>query len=186
MTRSRRTRPYQSWQDFLARAAHADRMRWCALKAKVANRRRLMSGSPDTRITAQDVWTVLAKARGHCSFCGSLALERRPTDPRTGAPRPWELMGRRIGSLEHIRPRLKRGTNGAANLVWACLWCNTWETERIKGARDHGGFFPAGSRGLRRLLGKERRPKPPTPQQLSEAFKRVTVALRRYSHKPRS
>ncbi len=154
----RRKGPYQSWQDFLARTSEAERMRWCAKKAKVANRPRLMSGAPEVRIAAEEVWEVLRRARGRCRHCGSLALERRPSDPRTGAPRPWEHVGRRIGSLEHVEPRIAGGANGTGNLAWACLWCNTWEAERIAEARDHGGYHPAAKKRktVRRGGGLER------------------------------
>ena len=60
-------------------------------------------------------------------------------------------MGRRIGSLEHITSRIEGGGNEAANLAWACLWCNTWTCERRFGATDHGGLHPPG--GAMRAVG---------------------------------
>ncbi len=134
--------PFRSWEDFLTRTSQSERIRWCAIKAKVANRQRLISGSPKTLMTAAQVWEVLSKAEGRCSYCGSLALERRPSDPRTGAPRRWHHIGRRIGSLDHVSSRAIGGANTAGNLTWACLWCNTWPQDRRRGARDHGALHP--------------------------------------------
>jgi hypothetical protein len=135
---------YLSWEDFLARADPATLLSWCRSKAHKANRSRLMSGSPEDRITAGDVWAVLAGARGKCEHCGSLALENRPSKP-SGAPAPWEAVGRRIGSLGHRMSRFGGGANTRSNLVWSCLWCNTWPDQRIDGATDHGGYFPTTS-----------------------------------------
>jgi hypothetical protein len=120
---------FVSWQDFIARTTAAQRREWCARKAKVANRPRLMSGSPISKITAGDVWKVLAEACGRCAHCGSLAVERRPSR-QDGAPVPWESAGRRIGSLGHQVSRFHGGLNTVDNLVWSCLWCNTWPSER--------------------------------------------------------
>lgn len=133
---------YTSWQDFLAKTTAAERHRWCAQKAKKANGQRLMSGRPQTRITADDVLAVLTAARGRCTWCGSLAVENRPTRPGRGGPAPWAHVGRRIGSLGHRVPRFEGGDNTSGDLVWTCLWCNTWPSERFMGATDHGGLFP--------------------------------------------
>lgn len=133
---------YSNWGDFLARAPGAEIRQWCAKKAKVANRPKLLSGIPASRISALDVWQVLARARGRCRYCGSLAVERRPSNPLNGAPVAWDVVGRRIGSLDHLEPFITGGANVAANLGWSCLWCNTWADERTPGATDHGGFYP--------------------------------------------
>lgn len=130
-----RSGPFRSWDDFLARTSEAERMRWCARKAKKANGWLPRPGEPKTLITARDVWSVLESAQGCCRYCGSLALERRP-------PGPWAEMGRRIGSLDHVKARYDGGVNAARNLVWACYWCNTWPQERRRGALDHGGYYP--------------------------------------------
>jgi hypothetical protein len=106
-----------------------------------ANGPRLMSGSPSEKVSADDVWQVLAAARGRCAHCGSLAVENRPSRP-DGAPVPWDTVGRRIGSLGHRISRFNGGDNTRENLVWSCLWCNTWLGERRPGATDHGGYFP--------------------------------------------
>lgn len=149
---------YRSWEDLLARTSQAEQMRRCAKKAKVANRPRLRSGAPRTRITASEVWRVLEKAEGRCAYCGSLALEGRPSDPKTGAPLPWDRIGRRIGSLDHVTSRFVGGANKTWNLLWCCLWCNTWPQERRKGALDHGGLYPvAKTRRPRRVAAKSRR-----------------------------
>lgn len=130
---------YISWADFLAQTSVAERRKWCAAKAKKANKERLMSGTPAIRITAQDVLGVLDAAQGRCAYCSSLAVERRPSTPR-GAPTPWEHVGRRIGSLNHRISLFNSGSNAPENLCWSCLWCNTWPSERRPGAVDHGGI----------------------------------------------
>ncbi len=95
---------FVSWTDFLARTTPAERRRWCAKKTNTANRERLMSGRPDTRITVDDVLVVLERARGRCRYCGPLAVENRPSKAN-GAPAPWESVGRRVGSLGHAISR---------------------------------------------------------------------------------
>lgn len=132
---------YDSWDDFLTKTTRAGRRAWCAAKAKKANAPRLMSGRPTSRITPDEVLKVLEDARGRCSHCGSLAVEKRPSNP-DGSPIAWEHVGRRIGSLGHVVSRFQGGSNERNNLAWSCLWCNTWPDERIRGARDHGGHFP--------------------------------------------
>jgi hypothetical protein len=132
---------YTSWEDFLAKTTAAERHRWCVQKAAKASGRRLMSGRPQTRIAAADVLAVLTAARGRCARCGSLAVENRPTRPG-GGPAPWAQIGRRIGSLGHRVPRFEGGDNTLDNLVWSCLWCSTWPSERIMDATDHGGLRP--------------------------------------------
>lgn len=131
---------YMSWEDFLQKASPADIKKWYTRKAAVANRKRLISGAPFERIRPPEVWDVMRFAEGRCHHCGSLALERRPTNPANGAPLPWEAVGRRIGSLDHIVSRVDGGSNLFANLAWSCLWCNTWVDERRPGATDHGAI----------------------------------------------
>jgi hypothetical protein len=101
---------YASWDDFLTRTTLAERRRWCAQKAGKANRERLMSGRPEIKITTEQVWTVLEAAQGRCHHCGSLAVERRPS-AANGAPLPWNLLGRRVGSLGHLLSRFHGGSN---------------------------------------------------------------------------
>ena len=98
-----------------------------------------MSGQPGEKLGWQDVWSVLEAAQGRCMYCGSLAVEGRPSKPN-GAPSPWEQVGRRVGSLAHITARVYGGTNTPDNLGWACLWCNTWPSERIPGSTDRGAI----------------------------------------------
>jgi hypothetical protein len=133
---------FLSWEDFITRTTSAERRAWCARKTKVANRPRLVSDSPDSKITAKDVWKVLAAARGRCAYCQSLAVEQRPSR-HVGAPVTWESAGRRIDSLSHRVIRFHGGPNTLDNLAWSCLWRNTWPDERLPGATDHGGHFPA-------------------------------------------
>jgi hypothetical protein len=133
---------FSSWADYLVRTPQHERMARCYSAATKANRKRLLSDAPRVRLTAQDVWAVLEAARGRCAHCGSLAVENRPSNHSTGAPLPWAQVGRRIGSLEHARWRFGGGGNDLSNLAWACLWCNTWTTERRPKSMDHGGFYP--------------------------------------------
>lgn len=130
---------YGSWEDYLAATSVRERRAWCVKKASCANRERLMSGSPDHRLTSDDVWFVLEAARGRCAHCGSLAVENRPSRP-DGAPLPWAPVGRRIGSLGHVVARLHGGPNTVDNLAWSCPWCNTWPDERRPDAVDHGAI----------------------------------------------
>lgn len=126
-----RARPkYTSWDDFLTRSTHAQRMEWCKAKARRASR-------SSTRLTSADVMAVLCNAEGRCCYCGSLAVEKCP-------PGTWALVGRRIGTLEH-RDALLRGPerNEPGNLAWCCHWCNTHENQRIRGATNAGGLYPA-------------------------------------------
>jgi hypothetical protein len=130
-----------SWTDYISRTSRGERMARCTAAAKKANRKRLLSEAPKVRLTARDVWAVIEKARGRCAHCGSLAVENRPSKD-TGAPLAWAQIGRRIGSLEHNRWRFGGGGNDLSNLAWACLWCNTWQSERRPLAADHGGYYP--------------------------------------------
>jgi hypothetical protein len=88
-----------------------------------------MSGSPDVKITGADIRAVLEADRGLCEYCGSQAVENRPSGP-DGKPLPWAQAGRRIGSLGHRVARFSGGSNAPGNLAWACLWCYTWPSER--------------------------------------------------------
>jgi hypothetical protein len=99
-----------------------------------------MSGARVTPTSVEAVLSVLITAEGRCHWCGSLAVEGRPSDSITGTPLPWTDVGRRIGSLDHIISRLDGGSNSIDNFAWACLWCNTWPAQRIKGATDHGAI----------------------------------------------
>jgi hypothetical protein len=132
---------YLSFADYLERTTYTKRMARCRSAAKKANRERLLSPPPKRHLTGDDVWNVIEAARGRCAYCGSLAVENRPSKPN-GAPAAWAQVGRRIGSLEHRHWRALGGDNNLANLAWCCLWCNTWESERRQAATDHGGFHP--------------------------------------------
>ena len=132
---------YESWTQYLADTTAEERQQWCRVKAKHANRTRLMSGPPDAKISADDVWVILSAAEGRCEHCGSLAIERRPSGP-DGRPAAWASIGRRVGSLGHRLARFNGGSNRPTNLCWSCLWCNTWPEERRPGATDHGGHHP--------------------------------------------
>lgn len=130
---------YKSWQQYLDATTLTERRAWCSRKARRSNRERLMSGPVDYRLTVEDVLLVLTAAEGWCVYCGSLALENRPSRP-DGSPAPWEHVGRRIGSLGHRVARVNGGSNSPENLDWVCLWCNVWVSERRTGATDHGGI----------------------------------------------
>jgi hypothetical protein len=133
---------YTSWEDYLSRTTNAQRMKRYYAASKKANRKRLLSATPEHRLTGPLVWKVIETARGRCAHCNSLAVENRPSDTKTGQPLSWAQVGRRIGSLEHVKWRMGGGDNDFDNLAWACLWCNTWPFERRWGATDHGGYFP--------------------------------------------
>jgi hypothetical protein len=79
---------YASWDDYLARTSHDERRRWCASKAKDANRTRLLSDAPKVKLTAEEALAVMEATRGRCAHCGSLALEGRPSGPK-GGPISW-------------------------------------------------------------------------------------------------
>jgi hypothetical protein len=96
----------------------------------------------EARLKGSDIWAIVEAAEGRCNYCGSLAVENRPTDALKGSPLRWHAMGRRIGSLEHVTPYLDGRMNALANLRWSCLWCNVHADARIWGALDHGGFHP--------------------------------------------
>lgn len=135
---------YESYEDFLARVDWDDLVTWCKSKANKANQPRLMSGRPKEAITWLEVLQVLTEARGRCAHCGSLAVEHRPSKPG-GAPASWEAVGRRIGSLGHLVSRFAGGANNKSNLVWSCLWCNTWTSQLLgpEGPSLPGSILPA-------------------------------------------
>ena len=134
---------YESWEHYLTATTPAERRAMCATRTKKANAPRLMSPAPERRLTAGDVWQIVEAARGRCYYCRSLCLEKLPYDPQTKKKLPWGHVGRRIGSLNHITPRVLGGTNDPGNLAWSCLWCSTWTCERAPGAANHGGLQAA-------------------------------------------
>ena len=116
---------YTSWDHYLETTTPSERRAMCASRTQKANSRRLMSRAREQRVTADDIWTVVAAAMGRCAHCDSLCLERLPNDPATKKKRPWGHIGRRIGSLDHLVSRVSGGTNDPENLAWSCLWCNS-------------------------------------------------------------
>jgi hypothetical protein len=136
---------FRSWDDFLQRTSASYRKQWLRAKVKFANTGagfgRPQVWYPKYTLTVDDVWDILCEAKGRCAYCGSLALEKVPVKPSGGLD-SWEDIGRRIGSLDHIKPRSSGGDNNRENLCWCCMWCNTWPSERIPGATDHGGYYP--------------------------------------------
>lgn len=133
---------YHSFAEFQENVPKAIVRNWCQQKARNANRFRLMSGEPHLKITPEDILGLLLRAEGRCYYCGSLCVEKSPHLGRK--PMPWGLVGRRIGSIEHLKGRASGGDNDLDNLRWCCLWCNTWKTERIPGATDHGAIQCSG------------------------------------------
>jgi hypothetical protein len=121
---------FASWADYLQRTTLGERMNGCHNKANKANKR---SSPASRRLRGVDVWNVMKAARGRCVYCGSLAVERSPGGS-------WGLVGRRIGSLEHLNRDCT--DNDQSNLAWACHWCNTETGNRHWHASDHGGFYP--------------------------------------------
>jgi hypothetical protein len=76
--------------------------------------------------------------------CGSLAVQGKYDSKR------WGMLGRRVGSLEHVVPLSRGGDNHFVNLGWSCLWCNHLDREKERkkgitawGALDSGGFHPS-------------------------------------------
>lgn len=130
---------FENWEDYLVRTPAEIIRAWCAKKASRANRKRLLSVAPSVKITAADVLNILMTAKGRCHYCNSLCVENRPSGPN-GAPMRWTEVGRRVGSLGHVQSRFSGGDNELDNLTWECLWWNTWTSERIRGATDHGGI----------------------------------------------
>lgn len=130
---------YTSFGDWCVSTTPQYKRKWLGGMAKRANRDRLMSGKAEVRVTGPVVWSVILQAQGRCIYCGSLAVEGRPSQSN-GSPLPWEHVGRRIGSLAHLQARFHGGDNDPANLAWSCLWCNTWLSERKRGATDRGGL----------------------------------------------
>jgi hypothetical protein len=104
---------YRCWSHFLAKTSHAERMKKSRMKAKKANAVRLLSEAPEISVTAQEVWAIQEASEGRCFHCGSLAVEGRPSKPKTGAPLPWAQIGRRIGALDHLTTRFEGGGNDA-------------------------------------------------------------------------
>lgn len=117
---------YTSWEDYLTRTTPAERRRWCAAKAAKANSFRLMSGRPETTISADDVLAVLEKTHGRCAYCGSLSVERRP-------PGLWGDVGRASDPSATGLRASTAAQMSLANLAWCCMWCNTWPEDRIQG-----------------------------------------------------
>lgn len=125
---------FASWFDYLRRTSKSDRMRRCRAAANTANRKdRVFTNT--IPMTAWRVKQIMDEAEGRCVYCGSLAVEKRPHGS-------WAKIGRRIGSLEHLRSAGEGGGNNFSNLAWACLWCNVWRSERRPYALDHGGYYP--------------------------------------------
>jgi hypothetical protein len=114
-------------------------MKRCYAASKKSNRR--FPHQDGSKVTGRDIWNVIEAAKGRCVYCRSLAVENRPSHPVTGGPLPWAHVGRRIGSLEH-KTVINGSNNQPDNLAWACLWCNTWGSEREPLADIHGGHYP--------------------------------------------
>lgn len=131
---------YLTFEAFIANTPLREIRSWCTKKAKRANRYQNFSANPDEKLTTDHVFEILKAAKGRCYYCNSLAVEGAPVDPLTGKTLPWELIGRRIGSLDHVIPRFSGGRNHSSNLVWCCHWCNTWPAERVSNATDHGAI----------------------------------------------
>ncbi len=132
---------YISFNDWCIRTSVKEKREYCHARSKKANSKRLCSPKPTYNIRTWEVWHIIEEAKGRCAFCGSLAVEKRPSDEK-GHPVPWNNVGRRAGSLGHRVARFHGGGNQLDNLFWCCLWCNDWESERMPGATNHGGYYP--------------------------------------------
>ncbi len=117
-----------------------EKREYCHTRAKKANSKRLLSPEPIYNVTPWEVWHIIKEAKGRCAHCGSLAVEKRASNEK-GHPIPWSNVGRRVGSLGHHVARFHGGGNELNNLLWCCLWCNDWASERVAGATNHGGYY---------------------------------------------
>ena len=132
---------FTSFNDWCVRTSVQEKHEYCHTRAKKANSKRLLSLKPTYNIKTWEVWHIIEDAKGRCAYCGSLAVEKRPSNVK-GHPIPWSNVGRRIGSLGHSVARFHGGGNDLDNLLWCCLWCNDWASERVMGATNHGGYYP--------------------------------------------
>lgn len=66
---------------------------WMRQEAKTANRKRRDCHPVGVRITGEVVQLALDETQGRCRYCGSLAVQRRPSVPH-GAPVDWGNVGR--------------------------------------------------------------------------------------------
>ena len=126
-------------QHYLDLTSERERRFRCRILANSANEGRFWAPRASVRLTWEDVDAIMREAQGRCVYCRSLALEVRPT-AKDGKTMPWKHIGRRIGSLEHVKRRAHGGDNERENLLWACLWCNTTEAGRQPFAKDHGAI----------------------------------------------
>lgn len=124
---------YSSWDEYIKQCPEREIQLMCMRRAAVANRR--TAG----HVTTADIMRIMTVAKGHCCYCDSLAVEIKPYPRKT----PWLAIGRRIGTIEHLLPVAKGGTNALDNLAWACFYCNCTCSGRIPGATDHGALYPA-------------------------------------------
>ena len=132
---------YASWEDYLARTSPAERLAWCAAKAKVANRTRLLSAAPKLKLTGREVLRVLEAAKGRALIAAPRLL-RAVHQGRKGH-QPHGCKSVVVSEAWTIRRgRYGGGDNDVANLGWSCPWCNTWPSEWRRHAPDHGGHYP--------------------------------------------
>lgn len=132
---------FTSFNDWCVRTSVKEKREYCHTRAKSANSKRLLSPKPTYNVKTWEVWHIIEDAKGRCAYCGSLAVEKRPSNEK-GHPIPWSNVGRRVGSLGHRVARFHGGGDEPDNLQWCCLWCNDWVSERIPGAANHGGYYP--------------------------------------------
>ncbi len=133
---------FMSFNDWCVRTSVQEKRKYCQTRSQKANRKRLLSPKPTYNIKAWEVWHIIEDAKGRCAYCGSLAVEGRPSNEK-GHPIPWSNVGRRIGSLGHRTARFDGGGNEPDNLLWCCLWCNDWASQqRLPGSTNHGGYYP--------------------------------------------
>ncbi len=128
---------YASWEDFLGKTKPGGRTAWLTQKARAANERYLPA------IKASNIWAIVQAQRGLCVYCGSLAVEKAPvgmpkSGKQSGGIMGWAQVGRRIGTLEHIDPKLG---NLPTNLAWACMLCNTFYPNVRAALHECGGLY---------------------------------------------
>ena len=131
---------FAGWADYLAGTIPAQRRAMCAGRTARVNEKIRVRATGERRVTADDVWQMVESTEGRCVHCCSLCLQPLPYGPISRKKLPWAHVGRRIGSVTHLIRLDDGGTNALSNLAWSCLWCNTWQCERVVGATDHGGL----------------------------------------------
>lgn len=83
----------------------------------------------ETRLRHPDIW---ANQSGKCHYCGR---DMRPPGLAylNGVPRD-------LGTLDHVLPKSKGGSNRKRNLVYSCRACNAAKGDRVLGGSESPRF----------------------------------------------